>query len=155
MKGLNHFVFATRVWIGSVLLAPVLICLLPVDGGITLGTFNVPEILYTILFIILYGFIFSIPTWIFFVLTTMGINKSKIDIQSKKVLIAIASILLNFVTFKIPFQEDLQEYWIFPVCYQFALFLGIIYFELRPPQEVFQKEIRIKTLEDILDDENY
>ena len=76
------------------------------------------------------------------------------DIYFKKVLIALASVILTFATLKFTFPGEFEEYWVMPVCYQLALLFGIIYFELRPPQE-FQKEIRIKTLEDVLDDENY
>jgi len=151
MKKSNAFWFATKTWLTSVFISPLPISIYFMGDEVL----SLSEFLGTTSFIFFYGFTFSIPAWVIFILLTHLINNLKVGMDFKKSILIFFAILLLYTSFIIPFGDLLHDFWFIPMSYLFTLIFGILYFELSLPAKVFQKEIHIKTLEDILDDENY
>lgn len=153
----NHFKYASNVWLTSAILTPCLFGFITslFDGG----TIYIP---LAIVFIIPFGILFSIPNYLILFYFVRKINKTKITIVEKKVIINIIAVPLTFLLFIIIFFNDFDEESFFinlPLSYSATLTSGIWFFNLYRPssEDVLQKEPlpKIKMLDDILDNEIY
>ncbi len=152
----NHFSFATKVWLISAFLSPLLfgIYIGIIDGDI-IESFGIALVM------IPFGLVLSVPNWLIFIFAIKGINRLQLEVTEKKIIINCIAIVMTFTLFMIIFQGDLNfdlEFLGITLPYCSTLTLGIWRCDLIAP--IFPDQKKVPTpnqgfLEDILDDENY
>ena len=133
----NSFQFTTRVWLTSIVSAPAL--LVTIDSfslGMTIKEFLIGR-LYFILFAIVFGIIFSLPSWTILFLTTKFINRRQLSILQKKLLLLPVAALLTVAPFYILFSADdwntqKETSLKFGAYYLATILGGILLYKLRP-----------------------
>lgn len=87
---------------------------------------------YLIGLAILYGGIFSIPSWLLLILSTHLVTLKIEEIQARKILLFIIGYLLTFIPFFLLFQRDIKygpDSGFF-LCYWGFIAVGIIFYKL-------------------------
>lgn len=152
----NHFSFATKVWLISVFLSPIL-------TAMYLGVVDrqLQDSFLIVMLMIPVGLVLSVPNWLIFIFSIKGINRLQLEITEKKMIINGIAVVMTITLFLIVLQGDLKfepEILGFTLPYCATLTLGIWRCDLIAP--IFPNQKKIPTpnqgfLEDILDDENY
>jgi len=156
MNHSNHFSFATKVWLISVFLSPVLTGMyIGITDGNLSDSFGIAGLM------IPFGLVFSIPNWLIFIFIVYRINQLQLDVTDKKILINLNALILTitlFIIISYVFFYFEPELLVFTLPYCASLTLGIWKCDLIAPIPSEQKKVLTPNggfLEDILDDENY
>jgi len=153
----NHFKYASNVWLTSAILTP---CFFAFFSSFSNGSFH--EIPVFLILVIPIGIIFSLPNYYFLFFCVWKINQTELESFEKKIIINIISIALTFFLFFLIFHNDFEDGLFslyLPLAYSATLTFGVWIFNLdrQVPDSSFEKKRlpKIKTLDDILDDEIY
>ena len=138
----SDFKYATKVWLLSVLIAPFIFLIVPI-GVIGTGDFSeIKSILSYWGILVLYGGLFSVPSWLALVFFVVMINRLDKSIFSKKMMIQVLCIILGVAPFFAFFGfRDLESLAI-SVPYLIMLSIGIWFFSLKK----VEREVTIDTL---------
>lgn len=116
----DSIIYSIKFWLLSVIVAPILIAL---------STSNVDLFLLFLVF----GFIFSIISWVLITLIIYQINRLKLTTTNKKIIISIFGILLCYIPFHLTFgpnDEDMTQRFIY-LYYMIPLVIGIWMFKMK------------------------
>lgn len=116
----DSIIYSIKFWLLSVIVAPILIAL---------STSNVDLFLLFLVF----GFIFSIISWVIITLIIYQINRFKLTTTKKKIIISIFGILLCYIPFYLTFgpnDEDMTQRFIY-LYYMIPLVIGIWMFKMK------------------------
>jgi len=116
----DSIIYSIKFWLLSVIVAPILIAL---------STSNVDLFLLFLVF----GFIFSIISWVLITLIIYQINRFKLTTTNKKIIISIFGILLCYPPFYLTFgpnDEDITQRFIY-LYYMIPLVVGIWMFKMK------------------------
>ena len=114
--------YSIKFWLFAVILAPILIAVLNSSADLFL------------LFLV-FGFIFSILSWVLITLIIYQVRKLKLKTSSKKIIITLFAIALCYIPFYLTFgpnDKDMSERFIY-LYYMIPLVLGIWIFKMRIP----------------------
>ncbi len=128
MKISNAISYATKVWLFSVFLSPVILIFFSIAARDT--TFLLADVIGGIGMFILYGGIFSIPCWLIFMLLVTLVSQRENSTAEKKGIINFLAILIGTAPFLLIFGIRELEVLAFAAPYLISLTIGIWYFEL-------------------------
>jgi hypothetical protein len=136
----NSFQFATKVWLTSVFASPSMFLLLnwivysQKQSFEALGTGNF------FLFSIAFGLVFSLPSWLVFILGVKYLNRLPVTTFKKKAFITIVAIFLTYLPFYlIFFKDDLEQQlsnFKFATAYCLTIIIGIFVYKLTPDNSI-------------------
>lgn len=130
----TEFKYATQVWLTSVLIAPFLFFIMPI-GSIGTGDFSLKGALSYWGLLVMFGGLFSIPSWLalmFFVKMINGMDKS---ILNKKLIIQGLCIILGIAPFFAFFGFRNTADLAISAPYIIMLSIGLWYFPLKRTKE--------------------
>ncbi len=132
----DSITYSIKFWLLSVIVAPILIAL---------STSNVDLFLLFLVF----GFIFSIISWVIITLIIYQVSKLKLKAASKKIIITVFAIILCYIPFYLTFgpnDKDMTQRFIY-LYYMIPLVLGIWIFKMRmQPLDNSKSELNANTL---------
>jgi len=136
----NDLGYATKVWLTGTVFGPVLF--LVWEG---LQHFSNPQ--YTLiegdwgdsaeffLLMVLFGMLFSLPSWLVLWLATVWANRTSWTETARRLLLVGVATVLTILPFPLFGGEMLwggSESWMLILCYWLAIAAGILYFRLGP-----------------------
>ncbi len=124
----NSFFFATKVWLTSVILSPLVFFTFYFHNDLNLSVlaFYTPSAIVS-------GLLFSLPCWIISIFVIWFINTRVQSLPKKKMLIILTGIVLTnglfYLLFKLFNDELFSLYLATP--YNLTIILGVIFYKLR------------------------
>ena len=132
----NSFRFATKVWLTSVFASPLVFLLLNWIAYSPRQSFDALGISNFFLFSIVFGLVFSLPSWTVFIFCVKYLNRLSVPSFKKKAFIIIAAIILTYLPFYLIFYKDDIEQQIsnfkFATAYCLTIVIGILVYKLLP-----------------------
>lgn len=118
---MNSLRYATKVWLTGVLISPFIYLL--ICKSLYTQKYSFIGLEDFILFSIILGMIFSIPSWLGLFFTVKLLNKKSISILNKKILVSLISIILTLLPFYFVFFKNIGFQ--FPDLMLFATYVSI------------------------------
>lgn len=133
----HSFKYATKVWLTSVLISPLVYFLISRTLDLRKLQIEAVGLEGFILFSIIAGLLFSLPSWTVFFFVVKFINKQPNSIIVKKTIIGLTGILLTFIPFYLVFFKDnfepqLNFHLKLLTSYSLTIIIGILIYQLRP-----------------------
>lgn len=138
--------YATKVWLLSVVLSPIMLLLIPGLGPFS--NFNsifksLYEVIMAYFTFAMLSLIFSVPSWLVFMLVVRFIVRGPDRAYDKKTLIQIAAIIIGLAPFVLlgGIDDFSAEFLFFSLPYLITLSFGIWWFKLKTVHEEKEKDM--------------